>query len=380
MDFSFSEEKEMLRKTVQRFVKKECTREYARELDEKEEFPFDIYEKMADMGWLGLPFPEKYGGSDGDAIDLIIMLEELSKGMLIAGNIYMRTVMTSGLTIYHYGTEEQKDFYLPALIRGDIKFALALTEPNAGSDAASLTTSAIEKDDCYVLNGSKIFCSGAHIADFIQVIARTDKNAPKTKGITVFLVAPKTPGITIRPLKKMGHKSNVTNEVFLDNVEVPKKNILGGLNEGWENLLHSLDSERVGAAAMCVGSAQSAFNDALAYAKEREQFGRPIGKFQAIQHKLANMLMDIEAARLFTYKAAWMVKEGLSCRKEATMAKLFASEAYTRIALDGMQIMGGYGYMMESDMQRHFRDAKLFEIGGGTSEILRTMLAREMGL
>lgn len=380
MDFALTPERQMLRDTVRDFVRRECTREYARELDEQERFPFEAYQKVAALGWLGLPFPERYGGSDGSIIDVAMVLEELSRGTLAVGGAYMRNTMTNGQTILNFGTAEQKDVLLPGLIRGEFMFAIGLTEPDAGSDAASLQTTAVRDGDDYVLNGGKMFCSAANVAAYIQLATRTDKTVPKQQGITTFLIDPKTPGITIRPIKKVGHKSTVATEVAIQDARVSARNMLGELNGGWRILIHSLDAERVGVAAMCVGAAQSAFEEALEHAKQRVQFGRPIGKFQAVQHKLADMQIAVQAARLLLYHAAWLISTGQPCHKETAAVKVHASDTYMHTALEGMQILAGYGYTMESAMQRHFRDAKLYQFGAGTNEIQRNIIARELGL
>jgi len=380
MDFRFTEEQEIFRKAIRGFLKKECTRDYVRECDEKEEYPTVLMDKIAELGWFGLPFPERYGGSGGDIIDVVILFEELGYFMLQVAREMARIIGITGLTILNHGTEKQKEFYIPRISRGELILSFGMTEPNAGSDAVSITTSAIEDGEGFIINGNKVFCSAADYADYIVLVVRTDKSAPRHKGISLFLVDPNAKGVEIRKLRTLGVRSVGTAEVFLSDVRVPKEDLLGSPNKGWDYITETLGRERVSIASICVGAAQSAFDDVLQYAKEREQFGRPLGRFQVIQHKFADMQIDIEAARLFTYRAAYLLREGGVCRKEAAIAKLQASEAYMQTALQGIQIMGGYGYMMEYDMQRHFRDAKLFEIGGGASEIQRNIIARELGL
>ena len=380
MDFKLTEEHEILKKTVTAFMRKECPRDYVRDCEEKNVYPEELFRKLAELGWLGLRVPTKYGGSDSGAIELAIFLEEVSRVMLAAAQIYYSLYLIGVHYINTFGNEEQKDYYLPLLVKNRIRVAFALTEPNAGSDAAALTTSADLHGDEFVLNGQKTFITGAKTADVILVMARTDKTVEKHQGISMLLMDSTSPGITYRELEKLGLKPVDLHEVFLDDVKVPLKNLLGKLNKGWGQVLKVLDHERFCLAIINVGGAQAVVEDAIRFAKERYQFGQPIGKFQMIKEKLADMQLEVEAARLLTYRAAWMVEEGILCTRESSMAKLFSSETYMRAAWKGLQIMGGYGYMMEYDMQRHFRDAKLTEIGGGASEIQRLIIAKSLGL
>lgn len=381
MDFGFSQEQKMLRDTVRDFVRRECPREYVRSIDESDEFPSDeIFHKMGRLGWFGLPFAEKYGGTAGDPIDILIVVEELAHGSMVVASGYGRVLLVCGLGIYRAGTEEQKQYYIPRLARGELKLAVALTEAESGSDAAALKTTAIPDGDDYVINGTKMFVTQARQADYVLVSTRTDRDAPKHKGITTFIVDPHGPGVTLRKIEKLGLHGLPTYEMHLENVRVPKFNMLGGLNEGWQNTLKSLDMERMYIGALCTGAAQAALDLALEYAKQRQQFGRPIGKFQTMQHKFADLQLAIDSARLLAHRVAWMLKESLPCSKESSMAKLAASETFMKVALEGVQILGGYGYSKEYDMERYFRDAKIYTIGGGTSEIQRNVIAREMGL
>ena len=380
MDFKLTEEQEILKKTVRSFMQKECPRDYIRECEEKEVYPEELFRKMTELGWLGLRVPTKYGGSEAGALELAIFLEEISREMLAAAQIYYSLYLIGVHYINTFGNKEQKDYYLPLLVKNKIRFAFALTEPNAGSDAASLTSSADLDGDEFVLNGQKTFITGARTADVILMMVRTDKTVEKHRGISMLLMDSTSPGVTYKELKKLGLKPIDLYEVFLDDVKVPRKNILGKLNKGWDQVLEVLDHERFCLAAINVGGAQAVLEDAVQYAKERYQFGQPIGKFQMIKEKLADMQLEVDAARLLTYRTAWMVGEGIRCTRESSIAKLFSSETYMRAAWKGVQIMGGYGYMMEYDMQRHFRDAKLTEIGGGSSEIQRLIIAKSLGL
>ncbi|MDY7033291.1 MAG: acyl-CoA dehydrogenase family protein [Thermodesulfobacteriota bacterium] len=380
MNFGFSEEQEMLRATIGKFMKNECSVQYVRECDEGQKVPFEVFHKIADQGWLGLAVPEEYGGSGGTIIDLAILLEETAKVSLALADLIYRARVHGGMNILKCGTEEQKKELLPGIAGGKLIFCIGLTEPNTGSDAASLTTSAVADGEDYIIVGTKMFTTNMHVADYCLLYVRTDKTAPKHKGITTFLVDTKSPGIKIRPVHTLGMRATITNEVVYENVRVPKRNILGKLNEGWTVATSQLGAERFGLAAMCTGAAQSVLDDALQYAKERVQFGRPIGKFQAISHKLADMQVEVDVSRLLTYRLAWMVTQGTSDLKTAAITKLYTAEAYKHVSDLGMQILGGYGYTMEFDMQRHFRDSRLVTIGGGSSEIQRNIIAKSLGL
>ncbi|MDQ7785492.1 MAG: acyl-CoA dehydrogenase family protein [Desulfomonilaceae bacterium] len=381
MDFTFTEEQEMLRETVRRFVEQEIPPEKAREIDERDEFPHELLQKLCDLGFMGINVPEEYGGQGGNVVDEMIFFEELAKRMPVlawaAGNI----ILYGNHIIGTNGNEEQKREYLPKLVNGELKFAYALTEPNAGSDAANIRTKAVLKDGRYVITGSKIFITGAGIADIIVTNCRT--GAPGTKGITVFLVDAKSKGYSARPIKMVGHKGSNTCEVHYDDVEVTPDMILGGeefLDRGWYQMMRLLNKERLVLSSCALGIGQAAFEYALNYAKEREQFGQPIGRFQTIQHMLADMATELEAARRLAFYAAWKEINGMECVKETSMAKYYCSEVAKRAALHGVQILGGYGYTMEYDAQRFLRDVLILSIGGGTSQIQKNIIGRQLGL
>ncbi len=378
MNFEISDERRLMRDSLRSFLTKECPIDYVRACDEEERFPFELYDKLAAAGWLGLPIPEAYGGMGGSCTDLAVFLEEFAKHFEAGANIFYTTIVIATDAITHFGTEEQKRELLPKLAKGEIRFAFSLSEPNSGSDAASLRTRAVLDGDQWVINGQKMFCSCAQEADYILLMARSDADAPKHKGITMFLLDPKTPGVEIRKLRKLGLKPMDLNEIFLTDVRLPKDAIIGTVNAGWSNALKTLDYERCCLSAVNVGAAQSCLDKALAYTGEREQFGQKINSFQLSRAKLADMDMEIEAARLLLYRSANLVDRGIPNNKESATANLFSSETYVRAALNGMRLMGGWGYLMEYDMQRHFRDSKLAEIGGGTSEILRIIISREL--
>jgi acyl-CoA dehydrogenase len=378
MNFELTEDQRVVRESVRAFLQKECPIEYVRRCDEEECFPFELLDKMAALGWMGIPIPDGYGGSGSSCTDLVVFLEELAMHFEAAANIYYTSVVIAANALKHFGSKEQQQSLLPRLARGELRFAFSLSEPDSGSDAAALRTRAVRDGEHWVINGQKMFCSCAQEADYILLMARTDIAVPKHEGITMFLLDPKTPGVEIRRLRKLGLKPMDLNEIFLSDVRLPAEAIVGKVNHGWRNVLHTLDSERCCLSAVNVGAAQSALDKALAYAKERKQFGTPIADFQFTKGKLVDMQMEIDAARLLLMRSAWLVDRGVGNPRESAMANLASSETYVRTALNGMRIMGGWGYLMEYDMQRHFRDSKLAEIGGGTSEILRIIIAREM--
>lgn len=380
MDFKFTKEQEMLRTSIRDFMKKECTVDIIRQLDENETYPYDIYKKMAKLEWFGLPFPEKYGGSDLSAMDFIMVGEEMARFSFEISAGYGISIFC-GLTILKHGSEEQIKKYIPDIIKNKTRFSIGITEPDSGSDAASLSTSAVLDGDSWVINGQKTFQSAVDVENtFINLYVRTGDDVPKHKGISLILVPNDLPGIKITRIKTLGRKMIHTCEVFFDNVKVPRENLVGEVNNGWEILLSSLDYERLFVCSTYVGAAQSAVDLALDYAKKRVQFGRPIGSFQAIGHMLSDMQTEVDCARLLVYRAAWMMDQGMKCSKEVSMAKLFGSETYAKIANQGMQIMGGYGYTLEYEMQRHFRDSRVLTVSAGSSQIQRTAIARHMGL
>lgn len=381
MEMGFTEEQNILRESVRRFMRRECTREYVRECCENARFPTELYAKMAAQGWMGIPFPEKYGGSGLGPVELAIFLEEAGYGWGSAGTAYFSTVVLGGYNIMLYGTEEQKALILPRVITGECKLAFALSEPNVGSDAAAVELFAAEDDDHFVLNGTKMFITNAHVADHIITVTRTQlQSSNKHYGITIFLVDAKSPGLQIKPLRQLGKSETHTNELFFRDVKVPKRNMMGVLHEGWGNLIKGLGVERLSVAMMYAGTSQAIVDYAVRYAKDRKQFGKSISSFQAIQHKLADMQMKADIARLLGYRVAWMLSEGLPCSRELSIAKLYASEAHFAIANDGVQVMGGYGVMKEYEMERFFRDSRIGMIGAGSSEIQRSIIAKQMGL
>lgn len=383
MNFELSEEKGMLLDTLRKFVSQECSSEFARKIDEDETFPNELYIKMAELGFMSLPFPEKYGGLGGDVIDEVLIIEELSKASAAIGLTYFLSTCFGGKSIEFFGTEDQKKNYLPKLFSGEMIFSLALTEPGGGTDIlGSLKTTAVKKDNSYIVNGQKTFITGAHVSDYLITVVRTGKESDKKSGgLSVLMIDTKSPGMEIRRLKKLGIRATGTNEIFFTDVEVPIENLMGTEeNKGWLQVVDTLNNERVSLAALSVGIGQAAFEYALNYAKEREAFSRPIGQFQTIQNYLAETATELEMARLLIYKAAWLQSHNKRCGKETAMAKLAASEIGFRATLKGMRIMAGYGYMMEYDMQRFFRDAELFLVAPITNEMTKVFIAMELGL
>jgi alkylation response protein AidB-like acyl-CoA dehydrogenase len=381
MDFSLTEEQTMLKDTIRRFVETEIPREVAVEIDEKDEFPHELLQKLCDLGFMGINVPEEYGGQGGNIIDEIIFFEEISKRLPVlawaAGNIILYGSAIIGVN----GSEEQKKKYLPRLAKGELIFAYALTEPNAGSDAASIQTKAVLKDGHYVLNGTKMFITGAGVADITVTNARTADS--RFGGITDFLVDTKSEGYTARPIKDLGYRGSNTCEVYYDDVKVPVENILGGpekLNNGWSQMMRLLNTERLLLSACALGIGQGAFEYALNYSKEREQFGKPIGRFQAIQHMLVEMATELEAARQLAYYAAWRDTQHMEAVKETSMSKYYCTEVAKKVCLQGVQILGGYGYAMEYDAQRYLRDVIVLPIGGGTTQIQKNIIGAQLGL
>ncbi len=379
MNWQTSEEHQMIRRMVREFAEKEIAPR-AEEIDATDEFPDDLFRRMGELGIIGLPFPEKYGGAGCDYMSLVIALEEIAR---VSGSMAITLDAQTSLfcePVYLFGTEAQKETYLTPAARGDKIGAFGLTEPQAGSDAGATRTRAVrdEASDEWVLNGQKIFITNGSIADFVVITAKTDPEAG-THGISAFIVERGTPGFEPgRDEKKMGLKGSVTSELFFEDCRIPAENLLGKENEGFKQFLTTLDAGRVAIAAMAVGLAQGAFDKALAYAQERQQFGRPIAKFQAIQWMLAEMATEIDAARLLVNRAAEMRTQGERFSKEAAMAKLFATEMSESVCYKAIQIHGGYGYIREYEVERMYRDQRLCAIGEGTNQIQRLVIARQI--
>jgi alkylation response protein AidB-like acyl-CoA dehydrogenase len=380
MNFEFTEEQNLLRESVRKLMDRIATPEYIRELDREQGYPYKLYDAWVENGLLSMPFPQEYGGLGGGIIDMVIIAEELSRKGFDFFSAYAAAVF-SGLNIVRKGTEKQKRHWLPKLFSGEIKMSTSMSEPDAGSDVGAMRTTARKVGKEWVINGRKLWASGAGAKDnVINLYARSDPSAHYRKGISLFLVPNNLPGITLRKLDMLGRRCVGTYEITFDDVRVPEENLIGGENQGWDCMLSGLRYERITSAAGYYGCSQTVVDMAVEYAKERKQFNRPIGTNQVIAHMLADMQTAVDAGRLLTWRAAWMLEEGQDALREITMAKLFGSETYVQIANQGMQIMGGYGYSMEFDMQRHFRDARSVTIGAGTSQMQRNLIANLMGL
>ncbi|MEK3807922.1 acyl-CoA dehydrogenase family protein [Metabacillus sp. SLBN-84] len=378
MNFELSQEQRMIQKTIREFSE-EVVEPGAYERDKTKQFPAEIFKQLGDMGILGLPFSEEYGGSGADTTSFAIVTEELSKACGSTGITYSAHISLGGAPISMFGTEEQKQTYLSKICSGESLGAFGLTEPNAGSDAGGTLTEAVEKDGKYTINGNKCYITNASYAKFLSLTAITGRNEGK-KEISAIIVPTDAPGFkVIDNYEKMGLNASNTTELILEDVEVPSENLLGKKGNGFRQFLMTLDGGRIGIAAMAVGIAQAAFEKALAYSKERRQFGKTLSEFQAIQFKLADMAMKIDLARTAVYKAAWLKDQGKPFTKEASYCKLFASEMCTEVSNQAIQIHGGYGYMKEYQVERYLRDAKLLEIGEGTSEVQRMVIARQIG-
>lgn len=371
-------EQTLWKEQVDKLMDKEVGREYIRNCDMNREYPYKGYEAIAKQDWLRLLIPEDYGGLGGTIFDYALMCEATAKYGFDFATAMMVSTFTA-MNIVKFGSDEQKEMYLEPFMRGDIRFSISISEPQAGSDAASTRTRAIPDGDDFVLRGQKLWCSGAAAENVvIAMLVRTDPDAKKRDGLSVFLVPNTTPGLDIRRLPTMARRATGTTEIFVDDVRVAASQMLGPLNGGWPIITDHLELERIAVSAGYVGNAQQAVDDALRYAHERIQFETKIFDFQVIRHMLADMQTQVDAARLLVYRAADMASNGQLCTREVSMAKLFASETLQTVTRCGMQIFGGHSMLPESDMERYFREGMQSTIGGGTSQIQRTIIAKTM--
>jgi isovaleryl-CoA dehydrogenase len=380
VDFKLTDEQRDFVSAIRDFCQRECGSQEQREQltnNHTELHNKELYEKMAGLGWLGLTIPEEYGGSAGTMLDACLFMEETARGMAPIGG-YATTLIVAGAT-RRFGTDEQKQKILGGISKGSVE-AIAMTEPESGSDVGSLSTEAARSNGGWVLNGQKVFISNAHISDHVLVVCRTTKGENKHEGLSMIFVPTGTDGMEMKPIDTMGGRE--TNTIYFNDCEVPEDQLLGEADRGWMQLMAGLNTERLILAATMLGMGQRAFDDALAYAKERKQFGKPIGSFQALQHRFADLATDLEAARLMTWWVASLNDEDPDrmLPKEASMVKLFVTETAQRVALGGMQMMGGYGYSSEYDMERLVRATLVSTIYGGTSEIQRGIIAKTLGL
>lgn len=377
MDFSFTEDQQLLRRTVREFAESEIL-PHVMEFDESQEYPREIMAKAAELGLFGILFPEKYGGAGLGYMEYAIAIEELSR---VDGSVGISVAAHNGLCsnhIYLFGNEAQREKWLKPLASGEWIGGWSLTEPTAGSDAGGTRSTAVEDGDHWVLNGSKTFTTHGTVGDVVVVFAVTDKDQGK-HGISTFVIRQGTPGF--RPGKKenkMGLRASDTSEVIMDNCRIPADQLIGKRGEGFIDAMKILDGGRISIAALALGMSRGAYEAAAKYALQREQFGKPIASFQAIQFMLADMATKIDAAAMLIYRAAWMKDNGQNVTKESAMAKLFASEIGVEVADKALQIFGGYGYVKDFPVEKFYRDMKLCTIGEGTSEIQRIVIAREI--
>ena len=375
-----SEKYKLLKKNFRNFAETEFTKEIQDALDETGEFNWDIHHKMAKYGFLGVKLPEKYGGQGGDTLAYVLMVEEFARVCPVL-SIYANTPNSLGSgSLLMYGTEEQKQTYIPMLASGEKKICFALTEPGAGSDAGSITTRAEEDGDDYIINGRKTFISGAPVSDYAIVYARTNKELKGNKGISMFIVDLKLPGVSLgKPEKKMGINGYPTSDIVFENVRVPKKQLLGPLDKGFLSAMKTLDGGRLGVSAQALGIAQGCLDEAVQYAKERKQFGKPICKNQAISFMLADMATEIEAARELIYNTAVAKDAGdPDASMKCSMCKLFTTEMANRVAAKAVQIHGGYGFIKEYKVERFYRDVRVTTLYEGTSQVQQMVIAGKL--
>jgi acyl-CoA dehydrogenase len=378
MNFEFSEEQRALQDTVRRFVEKEMPKDKVAEWDKKEEFPLDLLDKMARIGLMGATISEEYGGTGGGVMEEVIVLEELSRHSSTVALAYGLDVCFGAVTLERHGTPEQRQEFLPKLASGDCHFALSMTEPDGGTDILGATkTVAREDGDHFVINGAKVYTTGINIASHVFVVARTSKDPDKpSRGLTVFLIDKDTPGIQYNKIHKLGSRFLHSYEVVYQDVRVHKDSIIGQRDRGWHAIIDTLNNERIFVAAVCNGLGRGALEDANRYARERQAYGRPIGAFQAVQHPLAESLIELDLAQLGTYRAAWLTDQGKEASVAAASAKYFAAEAAFRATDRGMRVLAGAGFTMEYHMQRYYRDVRQLIFAPVTNEMSKNFVAQ----
>lgn len=377
--FGLTESQIEMRGQLKTLLDRHLPTETIRALEAEGRFPEEAYAALAEAGWLGLIFDPAHGGAGGDYADLAVVMETMGHHWTGISHAVLASIGLAGVHIHTYGDAAQKATWLPRLISGRVRMAFALSEPEAGSDAAAIRTRATPTNEGWALSGRKQYITGAHVADHLVVAARTDRDAGR-HGISMFLVDARARGVSIRRLEQLGRRCCATSEIAFDQVALPPQALLGPLNGGWPNLMRCLGIERLILAATYAGNCFRILDEALAHAQQRHQFGQPIGRFQAVAHKLADIRILAESARLHAFDVARRLDAGAATPTHIAIAKVICAENNFRCADLGMQVMGGAGYMMEHDMQRYFRDARVGSIGGGTSEIQRNIIARQMGL
>lgn len=377
MDLGLTEEQEMLRKMARDFLTNECPKSLVRAMEEDERgYSPELWRKTAELGWPGLAFPEAYGGMGGSFLDLCVLLEEMGRALLPGP--FFSTVVLGGLPLLAAGTEAQKKEFLPRLSRGELVMTMALTEPSGTWDASGVKARAARSDGGFTITGAKLFVPNAHVADVLLVVARTEPRSRGENGLTLFLVDGKSPGIRCTQLKTIA--SDKQSEVVFNKVAVPDARVLGPVSGGWPIVAQALEKAAAAQCALMVGGAQQVLEMTVDYAKTRVQFGRPIGTFQAIQHKCANMVTDVDGARFVAYQAAWRLSEGLPATTEVSIAKAWVSDAYRRACAEGHQIHGGIGFTKDHDMQLFFRRAKAGELAFGDGDFHREVVARQLAI
>ncbi len=380
MDFGLTEEQEMLRATARQFVADVCPAERAKEWDEESAVPPELFKGMADLGWFSLPFAEADGGDGGGPVELILIAEELGRASFDVAMCYIG-VLIPGITVFNWGSAAQRAFIREHVMTGRQRLAVAVSEPDSGSDAAALRTTAQDRGDHFLVNGQKMWCTGAGLPDTtIATYVRTGPREPKHEGISLLLIDPLADGVEVRRTPTLARHILGTNEVYLSDVVVPRENLVGPQDKGWSVMLSNIELEKVIITGGYLGAAQATLDEMLAFAKTRHAFGRPVGTFQALAHAMADLQVEIDSARLLAYRAAWLLAQGQPCGREGSMAKLKGSETYVAAARLGMQVCAGHGFSTESVMSFRYRESIVATISGGTSQIQRNGIARSMGL
>jgi alkylation response protein AidB-like acyl-CoA dehydrogenase len=380
MDFDLSPEHAALQDSARQFVDRECPPRQAKEWDETNAYPADLFKAMADIGWFGLAFPEEAGGDGGGAMELAIIAEQLGRASLDVAMCFIGTLIP-GLTVYRWGRDDQRAYITERMFTGEARLAVAISEPDTGSDAAALRCAAVDMGDHFVVNGQKMWCTGAGLPGTVMMTyVRTAKGDRKHDGISLLLIPADAPGVELRQSPTLARHILGTYEVFLTDVIVPKTALVGEQDKAWQIMLSNLEVERVLMSGGYVGVAQSTLDEAVAYSKERYAFGRPIGTFQSLAHAMADMQVEIDSARLLAYRAAWSLSQGRPSSREGAMAKLKGAETYVAAARLGMQVCAGHGFSTESVMSFRWRESIVAPISGGTSQIQRNGIARSMGL
>ncbi len=380
MDFGLTEEQEMLRATARQFVADVCPAERAKEWDEESAVPPELFKGMADLGWFSLPFAEADGGDGGGPVELILIAEELGRASFDVAMCYIG-VLIPGITVFSWGSAAQRAFIREHVMTGRQRLAVAVSEPDSGSDAAALRTTAQDRGDHFLVNGQKMWCTGAGLPDTtIATYVRTGPREPKHEGISLLLIDPLADGVEVRRTPTLARHILGTNEVYLSDVVVPRENLVGPQDKGWSVMLSNIELEKVIITGGYLGAAQATLDEMLAFAKTRHAFGRPVGTFQALAHAMADLQVEIDSARLLAYRAAWLLAQGQPCGREGSMAKLKGSETYVAAARLGMQVCAGHGFSTESVMSFRYRESIVATISGGTSQIQRNGIARSMGL